>query len=986
MTGTVPCRAKVGSLSLSFSPERGFQLSDQDVPLIDGSNVRVRNTAWKRVYFNLAETSPNVKMEDSDGAKVLLVSNLPASGQAADSAQDFLYTLRISVRPPHPLEFTSTMQPSQVDLSLTYTTATNLNGKVEFVVGFLNANPIKGQRYFAELRGRETHGLLPTEPILHNTRVRPFRVNFDQMILQSRLGIWSITSGDDQTTLTLADSRGEHWAVEQRKSIFWLGFPEARLIPGKQVTLAATLRFMSAPRRSVKSLPMTTTGAALGHFEVSEARVPVENPIQFIPQPQHFDARNQDFVFNEKTKIYLAPHPTTEDTFVAELVTKELRHLYDLRLPVEPWSEAAEASWRREPSNCLFLGETNVHPGVDLICRKERIEVSPQAPGPEGYAISVKPQYVMVAGADRAGTFHGVQTLLQMMTPRGDGAVVAKGGFIYDYPDFEFRGVHLLADDYAYTWIKELITKVLAPHKINNIVLECEYAKWDSHPEIQSPWGMSKDEMARLKELAERYYIQITPLVQSLGHSEWMFANGKNLDLAEDPGHLYSSCPSNPTCYAFLFDILQEAVDLFKPKYLHIGHDEVTRKGSFGQCARCAGKPASTLFSENVRLIQEYLAARNVKTMMWGDMLLAPSEAQDAAHGGAPYNTYEARTGLSKDVIICDWHYSPYRDYPSSRLFTQSGFGVIGATWHDRRNIYYMSKSAKRAGAFGMLQTTWTGYNGNRTALQRQGNQISAYLVAADYFWSTGLPKVEEFPYRPAVALREALSHKPPIRQVQSGFLVDLSPMCNVDFMDLGQEGGWLHYGLRYDLRRMPVGATRFGSLLFQIPARRPGISGAAVMLTGSYVDQGQFPQSVEVPINHIAHQLAFLHTCGWATTEGQKVGEYEIVYARGSNKTIDMVYGENIFAWDDEINSISDGAVWHGTTVAGTPVSISSFLWENPTPEIPIEKILVRSLNTEAAPALISITGLSHGHTGSLSTSAPTTETGPPVLTQAQR
>jgi len=964
-----PGPLKLGSLVFSFSPERGFVLNDHGIPIIDGSNLRVVNSAWKRIYFNLAETSPTVTVADTDGGKALTISNIPPTGEGAAANTNFVYTLHITVSPSQPSPPSELVNGNLVSFRLSYRASQQLNAKVEFAMGFLNANPIKGRKYASVLAANKPGGFLPVAPSLHNTRVPPFESKFSRLWINTRLGDWHFTATGDYPVLTLLDSRGQHWAVESGKSVFWFGVPGAELPTGKEVTVGAEFRFSSSAPAQISPLPPLALPAAISQSEISNARVPTEKPLLLVPTPQHFEARKQDFIFTDDTVIYLPPRPTERDTLIADLLRQELEQVYGIRIRALPWDGSVPPSGTRMPKNCIILGETNIHPGSDLICRREKIEVSPQNPGPEGYVISVTENYVLVCGSDRAGTFYGTQTLLQMITPREDGMVIVTGGLIHDSPDFEFRGVHLLADDDAGTWIGELITKVLSKHKINNIVLECEYAKWDSHPEIHQPWGMTKEEMRQLKELAEKYFIRITPLVQSLGHCEWMFANGQNLDLVEEPDQVYSYCPSNPNSYAFLFDIFQEAIDVFQPEYLHIGHDEITRKGQFGKCKRCAGRPASLLFSENVRLLQQYLDARKVRTMMWGDMLLAPSEAQDAAHGGLPYDTYQSRPAISRDITICDWHYNPYRDYPSARMFVREGFPVIGATWHNRRNIFYFSKSAKQADALGMLQTTWTGYRGNRTALQRQVNQISAYIVAADYFWSSGNPPIEQFTYRPSQVLQESLSRKPAVRTAQAGFIVDLNPITNIELMDTGRAGSWLGYGLRFDLRRMPVGMTRLGSLLFDIPSRRRGIAASAAMLRGTYTEPQQFPDNIAIPVGRKANALAFLHTCGWRVADGTKIGEIQITFSGGNTQTIDIVYGENIYAWDDEVHSNADGAaVWHGATVAGTPVSVSAFVWENPTPDQVIDTVSVRSTDTEASPTVIALTGLTtvtNGQTG---------------------
>ncbi len=88
---------------------------------------------------------------------------------------------------------------------------------------------------------------------------------------------------------------------------------------------------------------------------------------------------------------------------------------------------------------------------------------------------------------------------------------------------------------------------------MNTLIWECEYLKWDSHPEIHhSTYGMDKSDALQVIDAARDRFIEIIPLVQSLGHCEWIFANGQHLDRAEDPASAPAYCPTNPDTYTFI--------------------------------------------------------------------------------------------------------------------------------------------------------------------------------------------------------------------------------------------------------------------------------------------------------------------------------------------------------------------------------------------------------------------------------------------------
>ena len=45
--------------------------------------------------------------------------------------------------------------------------------------------------------------------------------------------------------------------------------------------------------------------------------------------------------------------------------------------------------------------------------------------------------------------------------------------------------------------------------------------------------------------------------------------------------------------------------------------------------------------------------------------------------------TWLARDSIPKDIIICDWHYSLPKKYPSIDLFLEKGFRVISSSYQD---------------------------------------------------------------------------------------------------------------------------------------------------------------------------------------------------------------------------------------------------------------------------------------------------------------
>ena len=89
------------------------------------------------------------------------------------------------------------------------------------------------------------------------------------------------------------------------------------------------------------------------------------------------------------------------------------------------------------------------------------------------------------------------------------------------------------------------------------------------------------------------------------------------------------------------------------------------------------------------------------------------------------------------------------------------GFQALGATWFKPDNITSYAQFAKENQVTGMIQTRWTGYFGNSSLLAGQYNQAYAYLNAANAFWNTNAPPLEDAPqyFRDNVAFIFSCSH-----------------------------------------------------------------------------------------------------------------------------------------------------------------------------------------------------------------------------------
>jgi len=912
-----PSLQAASQAEMRFTPDNGLVLKWQGLDLIRTSTLIAHAPDWSKASV-LRQLAGPVEVRAADGGQLITVSSAPDS--------PLWFTLKYELTADNRLT---------VDLDYRLTSENPM--ALEFSLGHWSAPALMGAKYRAISEdGKEAPGVVPVIPKQSERLEGPHLIpSFRSLSLEGRIGRMTVAIEGDPKALIIFDGRrSPNW--QRGFPMYWIGF-DVPLKTGEQRHCRITVT-LSPPAHPATAVPAPKETKVKRPVTVAQARVPLSEACEIIPEPVSAKCRGDSFPFTSETVIVLPDEATERDLNAARELTDEVSTVYGKQVEVRRSREV------RRKTNMIAIGDPSRFPKLKTWLQEAGLLEEWQSLPAEGYVLEVTAGHILAAGRDERGTFYAVQSLIQLLNTDERGRLRAKGTLVRDYPAMPFRGLHLLADDHSLEFHGNLIERVLSRCKINQIVLECEYGKWDHGPQPAMPWAMTKEDMRKLVEIADQHFIEVTPLIQSFGHGEWML-RGDLLKLAEDPSKPYSYCPSKPEVYDFLFPILDEAVEVFKPQYLHIGHDEVNMRGVIPNDDACQAKGLRRMFTEDVKAIHDHLATKGVKVMMWGDMLLNRGECGDAAHGSQD-DCYLSRTDLPRDILITDWHYGAFDAYPSVRIFRELGYLVAGSTWYTPYNIYNFAKALPGSGGMGLLQTTWTGYNGNATALQLQPEQISAYVLAAEYAWHPGGHPPEELPYR-AIERLNLFLYPPPRTRIESGFTVDLSPVGNVAL-----SGPWLGYGEGLDLSSLPRGTVRVGNTLFQVGEQ-------AVLLSGTMNPPGRYPQSIVIPIGRRARSLIFLLATGWRVGDGTKVGELAVSYRSGGGQTADLTYHNNLASWLDDRTPGNAWVTWSGALPAGGKAHLRAWEWVNPNPEETISQIELSTANTAAGPIVVGITGL---------------------------
>lgn len=274
------------------------------------------------------------------------------------------------------------------------------------------------------------------------------------------------------------------------------------------------------------------------------------------------------------------------------------------------------------------------------------------------------------------------------------------------------------------------------PRKINTLVLRVDFNyQFTSHPELKDSVALSKADVEQLVKACTNGGVRLIPQINLLGHQSWAGTTHNLLKVYpqfdetpevpmpvnyewpnKDSLYCKSYCPLHPQVHKIVFDLVDEICEAFKTDAFHAGMDEVFYLGS-NNCPRCKGKDKSVLFAGEVNKIQEHLKTKNRQLWIWGDRLINGRETGIGMWEASFNDTERAIEMISKEVMICDWHYE--RPDKTAVYFAMKGFNVITCPWRnpaialqqleDMKHFRAHSTPEMKDRFRGLMQTVWSG-------------------------------------------------------------------------------------------------------------------------------------------------------------------------------------------------------------------------------------------------------------------------------------
>jgi hexosaminidase len=493
--------------------------------------------------------------------------------------------------------------------------------------------------------------------------------------------------------------------------------------------------------------------------------------VDIIPVPASTVLGKGTFLLSSKTKIVILEN-TPEFNETAKYLANQLKSENQLSLEV--------VSTPKIIKNSIVL------------------KIDGAVKGKESYELDVTKNDIILNGADQAGLFYGVQSLLQLAYSGKNGAkdCSIQCMQVKDAPSFVWRGMHLDVCRHFFSaeFVKRTID-MLAMYKINTFHWHLtddqgwriEIKKYPKLTEIGSwrnetmvgPYSdtdpkfdgiryggyYTQEQIKDVVAYAQKRHITIVPEIEMPGHAVAALSAYPEFSCTGGPFKVYTKwgvsddvyCAGKEGMFGFLEDILEEVVDLFPGEYIHIGGDECP-KIRWKACPFCQKrikdeglKDELELQSYFVKRIERFVASKGKKLIGWDEIL---------------------EGGLPERASVMSW-----RGYEGGIEAVHTGHDVVMTPGEFCYFDHYQSQDkAKEPLAFGGFLPLEKVYSFSPVPPQLSALEAKHVLGAQANVWTEYIPSEKQAEYMifPRIFAMAEILWSPKVNQDYNQFLVRL--------------------------------------------------------------------------------------------------------------------------------------------------------------------------------------------------------------------
>jgi hypothetical protein len=646
--------------------------------------------------------------------------------------------------------------------------------------------------------------------------------------------------------------------------------------------------------------------------------------LTILPEPQQMKQTDLSFqITSDSTPVYISNDEASQR--VLSLTTDEFKNDYGIKLQKNLIPSSSD--------KVLILGDINK---AQQQLKQKNINLKE-----EEYYLEVCSDYVLLLAKQERSLYYGIQTLLQLTKSDNHKTLIA-GVEITDFPSLKMRAIYLHKIGNIEKTKK--VIKALSAIKFNYVFIDLsstmEYKNVSFSGSVRK--AFSRKQMLDLAEFAHKHYISICPYYQFFSHVNWLAAEPKYRHLLENPKQLNwtsSWCPSNPETYSLAFSMLDDAIDIFKPEYIHIAHDEIEFT-TLGYCSQCKASDKETLVANSVNKLADYLKSRNVKTVVWSDFL------ENRFQGKAKF-TLDAKklSALLKPGMVMDaWDYGHDLQKMKTRikiLKDRKDTFIISPSGDDL-GIKMTSEEMLKDGGLGAMMTLWHKWG----AFSSFPNKICSDALgliglSANYFWNPQADMIRFQQYDWSFKMRRVFQPNwniPMPNQKISYKSIDINPYINCEFKDNKQ----IEKIFCIDSIPWPRAV--------EINKQFINLDHGFIILRGHPKDT-KYPSSITIPVNQQLKNIVFIQCLrkpssrkSWEkldkSNQQPQVGAYKIIYEDGKKEIISLKFRWNIETWNSRTGIYDGKIIWQDKNKDDYLIRLWAMSWENPFPNKKVTEI----------------------------------------------
>ncbi len=443
------------------------------------------------------------------------------------------------------------------------------------------------------------------------------------------------------------------------------------------------------------------------------------------------------------------------------------------RLTASTGIQLADASLASEAQ--LFTSDLKAQTGIALSPQGRGItlQLNSKIAQDEGYRLTVRRKGITIEARTSAGIFYGLQCLRKAIGVAQADTVELPAVIIADHPRFGYRSMHFDSSRHFFsTKVVKQYIDMLALHQMNTLHWHLtddqgwripipglprltEVSAWrtgtvigqgtDLFDDVPHGGFYTRQELDDIVAYAQARHITIIPEIDMPGHMSAVLAAYPELGCTGGPYEVIRDwgifpdilCAGRDETFRFVEKVLDEVMDIFPSKVIHIGGDEAP-KDRWEVCPRCqqrikelalkapeGHKVEEALQGYFTRRVEQYVKQKGRTIMGWDEVLDGGVDTTTIVMSWRGYEGGLRASQLGYDVVMVPTDYC-YFDYCQTR---QTTLKLIGG-YVPLSKIYSLDPAPQTLPA-----------DARQHILGAQANLWSEYLYAPQLLFYQALPR-----------------------------------------------------------------------------------------------------------------------------------------------------------------------------------------------------------------------------------------------------